>query len=267
MIATIKHAVQTAFYKLPRRLQHAYFGAFPDVSPGGFSRLIEVERLRQLFAFLNVDCVFDIGANEGQYALQLRKMVGYKGHLISFEPNPHAAAKLRKRASSDSNWSVEEVAVSDRNGFADFNIMNSSQLSSISEPRNDETTLFKAFNRPIETIQVRCERLESIFDQISSQYDVQRPFLKMDTQGYDLIIARDAETILSRFVGIQSELSIKRLYKSSETISDSLDFFQKSGFELSSLVPNNSGHFPLLIEIDGLFIRQDLTREQFRGEQ
>lgn len=262
MIATIKSALKTAFAKSPRRLQHAYFGAFPDVAPGGFSRLIEVERLRQLFAFLDVDCVFDIGANEGQYAQQLRSMVGYKGRLISFEPIPSAAAKLRELSRADPNWSIEEVAVSDRDGIANFNIMTSSQLSSISAPRNDETDLFKEINRPVETIRVRCQRLDSIFERISSQYGVQRPFLKMDTQGHDLIIARGAETILSRFVGIQTELSIKRLYETSETIGDSLAYFQTSGFELSSLVPNNQGHFPLLLETDGLFIREDLARGQ-----
>jgi len=28
------------------------------------------------------------------------------------------------------------------------------------------------------------------------------------------------------------------------------------------LVPNNAGHFPILVEIDGLFIRKDLAHTQ-----
>lgn len=260
MFSIIKTALKTVLARSPRRLQQAYFGAFPDLAPGHFSRMIEVERLRQLFEFIDVDCVFDIGANEGQYAQQLRDKVGYKGRIISFEPTPSLIPRLSEISRADPNWFVEEVAVSDHNGYLDFNIMTSSQMSSIAAPRNDDTDLFREINRPVETIKVRCEHLESIFDRISSQYDVQRPFLKMDTQGYDMIIARGADRTLSRFVGIQTELSIKRLYETSEAIGDSLAYFQKSGFELSSLVPNNQGHFPFLIEVDGLFIREDLTR-------
>jgi FkbM family methyltransferase len=260
MMSKIKSAFKAAFAKSPRRLQHAYFGAFPDIAPGGFSRLIEVERLRQLFAFLDVDCVLDIGANEGQYALQLRSMVGYKGRLVSFEPIPSAAANLRQLSETDAHWSIEEIAVSDRDGHVDFHIMTSSQLSSISAPSTKDTELLKEINRPVETIRVRCERLENIFERIEDASGMKRPFLKMDTQGHDLIIARGAQSILPRFVGIQTELAIKRLYETSATIGDSLTFFQKSGFELSSLVPNNQGHFPLLLETDGLFIREDLAR-------
>ena len=33
----------------------------------------------------NIDCIFDVGANSGQYGVFLRAL-GYKGHIISFEP-------------------------------------------------------------------------------------------------------------------------------------------------------------------------------------
>lgn len=260
MYATLRKSAQKMVSRLPRRLQNAIVGAFPDKAPGGFARLIEVERLRQLLAFLDVDCVLDIGANEGQYALQLRRMVGYKGRLISFEPIPRMAARLRQLASADPDWSVEEIAVSDRGGKVGFNVMASTELSSLSAPTSLDTDLLKAHNRPVETIEVQCESLESVLNRLQQGQGMKRPFLKMDTQGHDMIIARGAEHILQRFVGIQTELAVKRLYETSVPIGPSIEFFQKAGFELSALVPNNRGHFPVLIETDGLFIRRDLAR-------
>ncbi len=47
----------------------------------------EVEALRRLLRYLEVDCVFDVGANSGQYARQLRNLVEFSGTIISFELN------------------------------------------------------------------------------------------------------------------------------------------------------------------------------------
>jgi FkbM family methyltransferase len=260
MDTALRKSAQSLLSRLPRRLHNAVIGAFPESAPGGFARLIEVERLRRLLGFLDVDCVLDIGANEGQYALQLRRMVGYKGRLISFEPIPRMAARVRQLARSDPNWAVEEIAVSDRGGQARFNVMASTELSSLSAPTSLDTDLLDGINVPVETIEVRCESLESVLDRLSQAQGMKRPFLKMDTQGHDMIIARGAAHILHRFVGIQTELAVKRLYETSVPIGPSIEFFQKAGFELSALVPNNAGHFPILLETDGLFIRSDLAR-------
>ena len=58
-----------------------------------------------------MDCVFDIGANNGQYAQMLRKYAGYQGRIISFEPIPSAADKIRKLAAGDPLWTVEQIAL------------------------------------------------------------------------------------------------------------------------------------------------------------
>ena len=59
---------------------------------------MEIEHLKRVLERFSVDCVFDVGANDGQYATQLRKKVGYKGLIISFEPIPESAQIIREKS-------------------------------------------------------------------------------------------------------------------------------------------------------------------------
>ena len=65
---------------------------------------------------------------------------------------------------------------------------------------------------------------------------------------------------MHEFVGLQSELSMRRIYQDSVDFRRAITFYQELGFELSALVPNNSGCFPLLVEMDCIMVRADLLR-------
>jgi FkbM family methyltransferase len=223
--------------------------------------LPEQTHLRRLLAHLDVDCVFDVGANTGQYASMLRRKARFKGRIISFEPIPEAAEELRRRAAHDPLWTVEEIALADQPGVREFNIMASSEFSSLSDPRSDEVARFSALNRPVRTIPVKTQTLAEAFNRLQPEFGFRRPFLKMDTQGFDLAVLRGAGDILSRFVGFQSELSVRRIYKDAVDFREALTFYQSLGFDLSAFVPNNGGHFPALIEIDCIMVRRDLMAE------
>src|SRR6218665_1183824 len=121
----------------------------------------EQAQLKKLFDYLDVDCVFDIGANEGQYAEMLRRKVGYQGLIISFEPIPHAADIIRKKAAHDPKWILVQGAVSESDGQQQFNIMNQSQFSSLSKPRHDEVNIFEGMNEVQQSITVQTELLET----------------------------------------------------------------------------------------------------------
>lgn len=222
--------------------------------------VIEPLHLGRLLSHYKVDCVYDVGANSGQYASMLREKAGYRGLIVSFEPIPEMAAKIRKRAHGDSKWLVEEVAISERSGVANFNIMWGSQFSSLSNPRHDESSRFVDVNRVTKTIEVQTESLDSVYDRLRKEHSFSRPFLKMDTQGFDVAIVQGSKTALSSFVGLQSELAVKKLYSSSVDFREAIACYQNSGFELSALIPNNTGQFPELIEFDCIMVRRDLIK-------
>ena len=81
-----------------------------------------------------IDLIIDAGGNLGQYASFLRNKVGYEGKIITIEPMQFAADALRAKFKNDKNWSLEQCAVSDVTGFAEFNILRGHQMSSMLQP-------------------------------------------------------------------------------------------------------------------------------------
>ena len=226
--------------------------------------LPEQTHLRRLLEHLNVDCVFDVGANTGQYAEMLRRKVSYRGRIISFEPLPEAAAAVRRKASRDPLWTIEELALADIPGTRAFNVMAASEFSSLAEPRADEVSRLAHLNRTVRRIMVESETLATALPRLQTKYGFTRPFLKMDTQGFDLAVLRGAGDVLSQFLGFQSELSVQRIYQQATDFRDALTYYQSLGFDISAFVPNNGGHFPALIEIDCIMVRRDLMSDALR---
>jgi FkbM family methyltransferase len=216
---------------------------------GEVALLFEKEHLQRFLTDFQIDCVFDVGANEGQYAEKLRE-IGFRGSIISFEPIPALASILRRKASRDRHWIIEEIALDEKVRHVAFNVMVDSQFSSLKRPSHLETDLFTKMNVVAQSINLTTARLAELFDKYRGQLGFSRPFLKMDTQGNDLAVARGACDRLQRFFGLQSELTIKKVYFEQPDYREAIDFYIAAGFELSAFVPNNLGHFPALIEID-----------------
>jgi len=222
-------------------------------------QLQEFSVLRKIVAAFSVDCVFDIGANQGQYARMLRKNVGFKGTIISVEPNPETFRFLTSKSKSDQRWYAENIALADHDGEQSLSIMAGHQFTSLSEPLATKISDVGNLNTVTKRITVPVKTLKTFYLDAKDSLQFKRPFLKMDTQGYDAVIARSAGEIIQKFVGIQTELSFVRLYSDSIPFQDSLELYARLGFTLCAIVPNNAGHFPYLIEQDAILINNALV--------
>ena len=221
-------------------------------------RYWEEEQLRRVFRTYAPDCVFDVGANTGQYATMLRRRVGYRGLIVSFEPDPSTARELRKKTHGDDRWLGSDHAISVQDGEQAFNIMADSEFNSLSVPDHTQTALFRQKNTVSSTVKIRTETLASALGRLRRQHGFQRPFLKLDTQGWDTRIVEASAHAMPEFIGLQSELSVKKLYAHSTDFRDALSLYEKCGFVLSAFVPNNAGHFPVLIETDCIMVNRRL---------
>lgn len=223
---------------------------------GRVGPLLEDDFLERFFQYFDIDCVFDVGANMGQYAKKIRRKLNYKGRIISFEPMPDIAARLRRQAESDGLWSVEEVALDSVNRQAIFNIMKDPEYSSLRKPVNSEIGIHAEPTHIVGMIDVETKTLNEYYKKYKNMYGFRRPYLKIDAQGNDLDVVKGGYDVISNFVGLQIELAFKRIYAGSASYRDAIDYYESLGFEISALVPNNAGSFPYLYEMDCIMINK-----------
>ena len=151
------------------------------------------------------------------------------------------------------------MAIADREGVRQFHIMRESVFNSLSIPRHDDTPLFAEGNSIVASVEVPTETLATVLSKAASQGSFSNPYLKMDTRGYDFAIVAHCPEVLQTFIGVQTEVAIKKLYRESADFTQLMEWYVSHGFDVSAIVPNNSGHFPLLVESDCIFIRRQMV--------
>jgi FkbM family methyltransferase len=204
---------------------------------------------------VNVDILFDIGANTGQFSEEIRNK-GYNGKIISFEPLTSARKMLVHQKSKDLNWVIHErAAVGNYNGIIDINISKNSVSSSIlpmlkSHSDAEKNSMYiKSEKTPIIT-------LDSVADSYLDKFS--NCFIKIDTQGYESQVLDGAFKTLKRAKGVLCELSLVQLYKGQDIWKDLILRLEKEGFVLWSLergfTDNRDGR---TLQMDGLFLKKD----------
>jgi FkbM family methyltransferase len=206
--------------------------------------------LERLFQDLDIDCVLDVGANVGQYRDFLREKVGYAGSIISFEPIARNVETLQQRARVDGKWQVEGYALGSRSEVKHFNVMRSDVFSSFLEPDNSRVPDFAGANGVDRVERVDVRTLDQVLPTLQRDLGFRRPYLKVDTQGYDIEVLRGAENVLPSIAALQTEASIIGIYKQMPTYIDTIRFLNERGFDITALHPVNRDQQQRLIEID-----------------
>lgn len=205
-----------------------------------------------LMKFYNISMVFDVGANDGQYASEIRK-AGYKGNIVSFEPLQSVFLSLRKSSENDDKWKVLNVAVGDKTGDLEINVSKnlvSSSFLDISDLSLDNAPESRYVNK--ETVEMIT--IDSVIDNYKLPNDTL--FVKIDVQGFEKKVIQGAINSIDRITGFQLELSLFEIYKGAPLFREMLDMLNHYGFSLMSFEPgfydNKSGK---LLQADGIFYR------------
>ncbi|HEX2166776.1 MAG TPA: FkbM family methyltransferase [Longimicrobiales bacterium] len=119
--------------------------------------------------------VFDVGAHVGYYTLLSAVLTGPRGRVFAFEPNPVNHTFLQRHVTLNrlANVTVENAAVSDRNGTAAFAFGTGSGTGRLDAGGK---------------LEVRTLRL----DDFCRAQDVRPGFIKIDVEGAELHVLRGA---------------------------------------------------------------------------
>lgn len=212
--------------------------------------------LGQLFRFLQIDCVFDVGANVGQYRDFLREKVGYTGMIVSFEPVSRNVAILQQRSVSDPRWEIVGHALGSNRSSLPLHVMKSDQFSSFLAPDNTSVPGFNGLNEPDHIETVAVYPLDEVFPVLQRRLGFRRSYLKLDTQGFDLEVVKGATATLRNIVAMQTEASIINIYEGMPGYMDTIRILNDRGFDVSGLYPISRDAGMRLIEFDCVMINR-----------
>jgi hypothetical protein len=123
-----------------------------------------------------------------------------------------------------------------------------------------EMDVLSSFLEKIETlngsssIEVDVKRLDGIWTDILGENS--RPFVKMDTQGFEMEIITGLGDRASEVIGWQIELSVEPLYKGQPRIEDVIGTMRSLEVSLWKIVPGLRVPSTLRsLEYDGIFFR------------
>jgi FkbM family methyltransferase len=181
-----------------------------------------------------ISLVFDVGANAGQFAEDLRHM-GYRGRMVSFEPVAEAHRALLKTAGGDPLWTVApRMALGEADGEVAVKVAFLSGLSSVLDPTPSHVQSYSP-STTVATETVPYHRLDTLAGQYLQSGD--RALLKIDVQGFEKQVLEGAESLLETLRAVYLEVSVQPLYQGQALAREILDHLERRGYEIWHMSP------------------------------
>jgi len=201
----------------------------------------------------NIDTIFDIGANIGQYAMLMRALK-FKGKIISFEPLNDAFEKLKRNSKNDKKWIINNYAIGDNDGNLTINVSGNSYSSSFLNMKKAHMNAAPD-SKYIRKQEAQIKKLDSIYTQFCTNEN--NVMVKIDTQGFEKNVIDGAIININNIKIIQLEMSITELYDGEILFQQMIQYLDDRGFALISF--ENGFSNPTtgeLLQVDGVFVNK-----------
>ncbi|MGD0913596.1 MAG: FkbM family methyltransferase [Terracidiphilus sp.] len=214
----------------------------------------QMDRLVKMLEHHRVTAVFDVGANVGQFAKELR-MAGYRNRIVSFEPLSGLHTRLTRAATGDPSWIVApRMAIGNHDGTIEINVAGDGVSSSVLDMLEVHVAAAPD-SAYIGKEQVSIRKLDSIAKDYAQDADV--IFLKADVQGFESQVLEGAAEMFSRIVGLHLELALVPCYSGQLQFADTVNELRSRGLHLWSLsdgtVEESTGR---QLQADAVFFRE-----------
>jgi FkbM family methyltransferase len=229
--------------------------AMTEVTPLGESADARGEHVWKVLRFLRIDCVLDIGAHRGEYALLLRSL-GFRGRIVSFEPVSAVYADLATAAEHDPAWETHRVALGSQDEKRTINVSKLSPISSFRDLSDYARREFPVDHRVTEE-EVEVVSLDSVFDKLIGHGE--RVFLKTHAQGWNREVLKGASVSLARVAGLQLALAVEQVYEGAPRYFEVLPELSARGFALTGIFPTAHDRFLRVVDLDCVMLRNAAT--------
>lgn len=209
-------------------------------------------RRQRVLADRGVDVVLDVGAARGGYAQELREF-GYAGRIVSFEPMAAAYADLAAAAADDPRWACVHSALGSEAGTQTINVASNSDSSSLL-PMAEAHRAAAPHVDYVGQEEITVARLDDVADEHLA--GATRPFLKIDTQGFEKQVLAGGSATLERCVGLQLELSFVPMYAGGMLVDEAIAYAYDHGFRMVALAQGFTNPTTgAMLQADGVFFR------------
>lgn len=211
-----------------------------------FGLLANLYAMRRLGKISGIDSIWDVGANEGQFAFMAHS-VWPELPVYSFEPDPDCFKKL--------NSTFAQFAIPGRAfPYALGSEKGTKQLIRYSHNVNNSfLQRIGAGQEAQDSVRVQCITLDEISKEIQLGA---RAFLKLDVQGFELAVLAGAADFLAHCSYVQIEVSFASSYCSGASADEVMRFMREQGFqcvEILDLLRNVQKETHEITEVDLLF--------------
>ncbi len=208
------------------------------------------EKFNWLKKKYNFKTIFDIGANEGQFAGAILKLYP-TAKIHSFEPLHNTFLKLQENFKNNINVTPYNFALGKYNEDRDIFCNEYSPSSSLLEMLDLHKTNFD-FAVKVQPSKISIRRLDDFFNQ-----PVVGPvLLKIDVQGFEMNVLEGGKNVLKQADVLLIEVSFVRLYKDEPLFDDIYSYLVKEGFYYAGNVEQLMGSDNQILQADALFIRK-----------
>ena len=208
---------------------------------------------RRLLKHYEIDTVLDVGANTGQFALELMGRFGYTGKIVSFEPMESAYGVLQKAAGGHPDWETVNCALGDAPGTLQINVSENSVSSSFLPilPACEDA---EPASKYVSHETVRVDTLDAVFETCCA--GSKNIYLKIDTQGFEKNVLDGGASVLPGIDTVELELSLAPLYEGQMLLPEMCALMTGLGYEIvyleSGFTEPESGR---VLQVDGIFHR------------
>lgn len=201
----------------------------------------------RLLRSAGVEEVFDVGANAGQYAMELRR-TGYGSRITSFEPATKPFALLQEACRKDRLWTAHNWALGASSGTAALRLHSNSYFNSMLEMRDDLPEVWGGGSAGFEDVETH--RLDE-FAPVSTRFA-----LKVDVQGFEGEVIAGAGDLMRLVSVVELELSPQEVYAGQKTMVHMMEAMEGHGLTLAAATNAYTLSTGQSLQLNGIFARQ-----------